>query len=519
MGKLQRRAVTDVPRGEPKRQAGGGAGSQDVVDAGQHDSGAGGQHFRQVLQVPRGDLPVRRSFVRPGDADAPEDLPENPAVRAAIEADAIDDAFDAIDISEGGCHGPAAGTAGLDECQVDVEEDEGDHASIVPQVRAAGDPDVPRRYNRSMRILAIDMGTGTQDIVVFDTEKPVENNVKLVLPSATEIAARRIRRAGAEGVPIVLSGVVAGGGPCHWALEEFVRSGGSAFATPEAAQTFDDDLDRVAEMGVRVIAEDEVRGTAGAHIELRDLDLDAIRTALRAFEEPVEFDGLALGCLDHGAAPPGVSDRVFRFDHLRRTVKARNDLLSFALRPEDLPPYLTRALSMVGAARGEGDIAFMDTGPAAALGALHDERVAAAGEAVVLNAGNMHLLAFHLRGRIVASLYEHHTGEVTVDQIERFTQRLAEGELTNEEIFSSKGHGAFHPARGLVGAGLPGMVAVTGPQRYRLRGSALDPYFAAPFGDMMVSGCFGLVRGFAEVYPGARDEITVRLGWVGALRA
>ena len=44
-----------------------------------------------------------------------------------------------------------------------------------------------------MRILAIDMGTGTQDILVFDPERPVENNEKLILPSATEIAARRIR--------------------------------------------------------------------------------------------------------------------------------------------------------------------------------------------------------------------------------------------------------------------------------------------------------------------------------------
>ena len=45
-----------------------------------------------------------------------------------------------------------------------------------------------------MRILAIDMGSGTQDIVIFDSEKPVENNVKMILPSATEIAARRVRR-------------------------------------------------------------------------------------------------------------------------------------------------------------------------------------------------------------------------------------------------------------------------------------------------------------------------------------
>ena len=41
-----------------------------------------------------------------------------------------------------------------------------------------------RRYTGRMRILAIDMGTGTQDILLFDSDKPVENNVKMVLPSA-----------------------------------------------------------------------------------------------------------------------------------------------------------------------------------------------------------------------------------------------------------------------------------------------------------------------------------------------
>lgn len=363
-----------------------------------------------------------------------------------------------------------------------------------------------------MRILAIDMGTGTQDILLFDSERAVENSVKMVLPSATEIAARRIRRAGEAGRAVVLDGSVAGGGPCAWALEAFLAAGGRAFATPEAAQTFDDDLARVREMGVTVVSDGEVGSIDGERITLRDLDLDAIRTALAAFEVDVRFDGLALGCLDHGAAPPGVSDRLFRFEHLRRTVEARNDLLAFATLPGELPAYLTRARAMVASAGDDAPVAFMDTGPAAALGAIHDERVAACDERVVLNLGNMHLLGFHLRGRRIASLFEHHTGEVTADQIVRFMERLADGSLTQEEVFSSKGHGAYHADRSVVSRGLPGMVAVTGPQREKIRGSALEPTFVAPFGDMMISGCFGLLRGFAEVYPWAREAVESQLG-------
>ncbi|MFN0147536.1 MAG: DUF1786 family protein [Dehalococcoidia bacterium] len=363
-----------------------------------------------------------------------------------------------------------------------------------------------------MRILAIDMGTGTQDILLFDSEKPVENNVKMVLPSATEVAARRIRRAGRDGRALVLSGVVAGGGPSGWALEAFIKSGGKAYATPTAAQTFDDDLDRVRAMGVTLVSDDEAPRIEGEQVTLQDLDLGAIRTALAAFEEPTDFDGLALGCLDHGAAPPDVSDRLFRFDHLRRTVEGRNDLLAFATRGDGLPDYLTRARSMVASAAGEAPVAFMDTGPAAALGALHDPAVRATEHQLVLNLGNMHLLGFHLRGRRVASLFEHHTGELTVSQIEAFGRQLAEGTLQNEAVFHSKGHGAYHPDRSIVPPTLPAMVAVTGPQRHRLTASSLRPYFAAPFGDMMISGCFGLLRGYGEVFPEARDAVESQLG-------
>src|SRR3990172_12586743 len=129
-----------------------------------------------------------------------------------------------------------------------------------------------------MRILAVDAGTGTQDILLFDSSGPAENSVKLVMPSATSIAAGRIRRATEANRPVLLTGVIQGGGPCHWALEDHLRAGRAAYATPEAARTFDDDLERVAAMGVRVVGEDEATRLDGVErVELRDLDLAALR--------------------------------------------------------------------------------------------------------------------------------------------------------------------------------------------------------------------------------------------------
>jgi uncharacterized protein (DUF1786 family) len=366
-----------------------------------------------------------------------------------------------------------------------------------------------------MRILAVDVGTGTQDILLFDSGQPIENALQLVMPSPTQIAAGRIRRATAAGRAVVLTGVIAGGGPCQWALEDHLRAGLPAFATPEAATTFDDDLDAVTRMGVTLVSEEEAARVDGEPVRLRDLDLAALRTALAAFDVPGEFDGIAVGCLDHGAAPPGYSDRRFRFEHLQRVVEARNDLRAFAFLPAELPPYLTRARALVSCVDAEAPAVFLDTGPAAALGALQDPSVGGQESPLVLNLGNMHALCFHLRGTRIMSLYEHHTGEVTAEQLEDFTERLASGALAHEEIFGSKGHGALY-ASGGNGQGEMGnggrFVAVTGPQRGKLRGSRLQPYFAVPHGDMMVAGCFGLLWAFAEKHPAAAGEVLPALG-------
>src|SRR3989337_3481253 len=93
-----------------------------------------------------------------------------------------------------------------------------------------------------MRILAVDMGTGTQDILLFDSAQSVENALQMIMPSATEIAAGRIRRATREDRTVVLTGVTPGGGPCAWALERHLKAGLAAYAPPEAATTFDADL-------------------------------------------------------------------------------------------------------------------------------------------------------------------------------------------------------------------------------------------------------------------------------------
>ena len=74
-------------------------------------------------------------------------------------------------------------------------------------------------------------------------------------------------------------------------------------------------------------------------------------------------------------------------------------------------------------------------------------------------------------------------------------------------MFDHQGHGVFYAQRPDGFRGERPLVAVTGPQRGKLRHSGLRPYFAVPHGDMMISGCFGLVSGLRrEVPPAPRGD-------------
>src|SRR6202158_3145571 len=137
-----------------------------------------------------------------------------------------------------------------------------------------------------MQILTVDVGTGTQDVLLFDSERDLENCFKLVLPSPTGALADRTRTATAAGKRLVLQGVTMGGGPSHWATMDHIRAGLETFATPDAARTFDDDLTAVGEMGVQVVSDEEAMRLAdagGVRVALRDLALGQILQTLAAF--------------------------------------------------------------------------------------------------------------------------------------------------------------------------------------------------------------------------------------------
>ena len=103
------------------------------------------------------------------------------------------------------------------------------------------------------RALAIDVGTGTQDVLLFDADQEIENAVRLILPSPTVILAERIRAATRARRPVLLTGGLMGGGPVAWAARDHAAAGLAIAATPDAAGTMDDDLEQVRALGIEVV--------------------------------------------------------------------------------------------------------------------------------------------------------------------------------------------------------------------------------------------------------------------------
>jgi uncharacterized protein (DUF1786 family) len=334
-------------------------------------------------------------------------------------------------------------------------------------------------------ILAIDVGSGTQDILVWRQDQNVENCPKMVLPSATTILAAKIDRARTQGLHLFLSGRTMGGGPCSRAIRRHLEAGLKVFALRGPALTFHDNLEKVERMGVRIV-EAKPQGPGLAEIEMADVNLESIEEALGLFE--VSLPRLvAVAVQDHGFSP-NESNRAFRFKQWREVLEGGHDL--DALLYSTPPPHLTRMKAVTETVAGAW---VMDTGAAAILGALLDPWASFRKEQglTVVNIGNEHTVAALYKGRRAWGFYEHHTSLLNPEKLKTHLERFRRGELTNQEIFEDVGHGCqVLPGAREQSAFEP--LTITGPNRARFQ--SLGGHMAAPFGDMMLTGCFGMVE-------------------------
>ena len=369
-----------------------------------------------------------------------------------------------------------------------------------------------------MKVLTVDIGTGTQDIFLYDSNLDIENGFKLVLPSPTMMVHRRVRQALTTRTPLLFTGHQMGGGPSAWAIEEAARAEIPIYMTPSAATTLNDELDKVEALGIRIISDEESRQLSAFNkIELKDFDFQLISKTFADYGVSLtDLTAIAVAVFDHGNAPAGVSDRQFRFDYLDERIRGNNSLASFAFPASDIPRIMTRLQSVADSA-GElpCPLVVMDTAPAAVLGAGFDPFVATRRQKIICNVGNFHTLAFRLSEKGIEGVFEHHTGEIDLAKLETLIRKLADGSLKHQDVFDDMGHGALMYSDEVFEFGKDEFdVVVTGPRRSMFNRKSeiqnqksLRPYFATPFGDMMIAGCFGLLAGTAEIMPDVAETI------------
>jgi uncharacterized protein (DUF1786 family) len=370
-----------------------------------------------------------------------------------------------------------------------------------------------------MKILTVDIGTGTQDIFLYDSNLDIENGFKLVLPSPTMMVHRHLKQTLLSRRPILLTGHQMGGGPSAWAIEEYARAGIPVYMTPDAATTLNDELNKVEALGIKIVSEEESKKLEVKSLELKDFDFELISKTFKDYGVSLDdLSAIAIAVFDHGNAPAGVSDRQFRFDYLDERIKAKNSLSAFAYLSSDIPKFMTRLQSVADSA-GElpCPLVVMDTAPAAVLGANFDPIVMKRERKIIVNVGNFHTLAFRL-GDGIEGVFEHHTGEIDLPKLEKYIRALADGSLKHQDIFDDMGHGALVYGTNPFEFGKDDFdIVVTGPRRsmFGRDGSRPDPtlrpYFATPFGDMMIAGCFGLLAATADVLPELKETILTSL--------
>ncbi|MDP2971923.1 MAG: DUF1786 family protein [Deltaproteobacteria bacterium] len=334
-----------------------------------------------------------------------------------------------------------------------------------------------------MRILAIDIGAGTQDILLFDSEKKIENCTSLVLPTPSRILAERLKKI--EG-DLYIYGDTIGGGSFTRAILSHLKKGYRVVMEESAAYSIRNDLDEVRSMGI------EVGGKPSSghfkELEICEIDLNLLRHFLTQFGEDFNFDVIAVAVQDHGVAPKGISDRTFRFDQMEAMLRKDNRPESFHFIEGSIPDYYLRMRSAVKAVRriSSSPILMMDTSFSAILGCMDEME----GPSLAVNVGNGHTIAALLINGKIEGLYEHHTHELTPEKLENHLRLFFRGELNRQKVFEDNGHGVITltPFFGDV------PVWVTGPNRDLFRDTSFQVTYAAPGGNTMMTGPMGLVK-------------------------
>jgi uncharacterized protein (DUF1786 family) len=349
-----------------------------------------------------------------------------------------------------------------------------------------------------VKILAIDIGAGTSDILLYDdSKKSVENCVKMVLPSACNVYATKVKAATRLYKDLFIKGDTIGGGPLSHALKNHVAEGLKVYMTENAAYTVRNSLEQVKEAGIEIVPESGPKKFSGETMVLEEVNINKLRKFIEPYGESFwNLDYVAVAVQDHGIFPKGMSNRQFRINEIKGLLKDNPKPEAFAYDEREVPSFYPRMMSAVAAVKRQlphAEVLVVDTSPDAILGCLIDPAVEGLDPVLAVNVGNGHTMAAIVSGGEVTAVLEHHTRLLDSRKMQSLLRNFADGNLSNQEVYDDDGHGMFY-LKNPPGFTNLKKVVVTGPNRRILANTDLKVHFANPGGDVMMSGTFGLVE-------------------------
>ena len=301
-----------------------------------------------------------------------------------------------------------------------------------------------------MKILAVDIGAGTRDILLYDSEKQLENCIKLVLPSPSPLFAARVAEETARTGDLYFKGCVIGGGSFSRAVKRHVAEGRHVYMQAATAFCLRNNLEDVMATGVEVVERDA--GWVSQEPSSSWTNWTSLRWSpcCCRWGEP-GGDGCRGGS---GAGPWDLSYRCEQsqdppgFHAGAADGRPRPNRLAFL--EGEVPDQFPRMRSAMGRLRDQlscRSLLVMDTAPAAVAGCLADAEVEKRldGNLLVINAGNGHTMCCLLSGGDIVGLLEHHTKYLEPpDVFGAYLELFCDGKARDEDEYMKRGHGLFY---------------------------------------------------------------------------
>ncbi len=331
-------------------------------------------------------------------------------------------------------------------------------------------------------ILCLDIGSGTQDVLLARPGMTAENWPRFVVPAPARMVAERIAELTLQKRNIWLYGHNMGGGFFR-ALKSHLQAGFAVSCSVSAAAALHDDINWVQNLGISIC---ESAPNGFVPVFLTDYSPNFWQHTLQHLGLPLPNIVLA-AAQDHGINIAG--NRLGRMLAWRKLLERSNNAQSWLY--DDVPAELTRLKTIQQFTGGP----MADTGTAAILGALCAVEVRERSwrqGVTVINVGNSHTVAALIYKEQVLAIFEHHTGQRELQDYLHDLKEFKLGWLPDEQVRSTGGHGtAFGTIPEEAGDFAP--TFLLGPRREMLQGHG---QCIAPYGDMMLAGCFGLLSAF-----------------------